>query len=82
MMQGAKNDAIEEMIINSGLWNPHSSILGLLFKPNRIGTPTAAATNQHVAMYSIVCLCLSALLCCEYSNGRRTALYLYQKKEG
>ena len=76
IMHGIKNDAIEEMMIKSGLWNPHSSVLALLFKPNGSGIPTAAATNQHDAMYKIAFLFLSAWLCCEYSNGCITALYL------
>ena len=74
-----KKEAMDDTIIKSGLLNPHSCVLGLWFTPQRSGIPTATATNQQNPMYNIACLCLSRTLCCEYSNGCMTALYLLMK---
>ena len=71
---------MEETMINSGLLNPHSWVFGLLFRPQRSGIPTAAATNQQNPMYRIAWRCLSRTLCWEYSNGCMTALYLWKNK--
>ena len=53
MMHGMKKEAMEETMMNSGLLNPHSCVFGLLFRPQRSGIPTAAATNQQNPMYRI-----------------------------
>ena len=82
MMQGMIKEAMDETIMKSGLLRPHSCVFGLLFKPQRRGIPTAAATNQQNPMYKIACLCLSLTLCREYSKGCRIALYLYEKYPG